>query len=554
MHSESEEERVSDFEEDFAKELHSLPHVLKFIRKLHDCIRKQRKKIDKLQKRLSEQKQQNLLRTKPYISHCGIQTDPLDFNKSLPQAWSIGRDDESLGIVDQVKQVADAALLQTGFVYEQTSGMYYDYNTGYYYDTRQGLYYDGNTGIYYYYDKTSNTYHVHSRVYINETTPVNLPTCQKKEEQERGKTNKDDVKKRKFISDEETLENKEEKNKEPEEGECSESENDDRSDERIPEVSTNSESDGEEQDLAKGYPPCMRIIVKETDLAELKLGSLFLVTCTGGSLGRQGDHSVLIPDINISKYHARFVYDETEKQYRVIDSGSRNGTFINGIRLSVAKQESEPHKITHGSVIKVGGTKLLCHIHDGNETCGHCEPGLVQRGITLTENKTSKTKLHKEELRRLKHKFGIEKDNVVSSSHVASGYRDRAQARRQHMCIRDRSSSHVASGYRDRAQARRQHVGSSDPYAKTQQSSVHTSITKDNKGFKLLSKMGWSEGRSLGKDGDGRTEPLLITCNHNKVGLGLKRTDVPNIELDSNMKKKQTLWRKTQKRYKEIVD
>lgn len=56
-------------------------------------------------------------------------------------------------------------------------------------------------------------------------------------------------------------------------------------------------------DLAKNYPPCMRIIVKETDLVELKLGSLFLVTYTGGSLGREGDHSVLIPDINISKVY-----------------------------------------------------------------------------------------------------------------------------------------------------------------------------------------------------------------------------------------------------------
>jgi len=37
---------------------------------------------------------------------------------------------------------------------------------------------------------------------------------------------------------------------------------------------------------------------------------------------------------------------------------------------------------------------------------------------------------------------------------------------------------------------------------------INRSITKDNKGFKLLSKMGWSEGRSLGKDGDGRTEPV----------------------------------------------
>ncbi|XP_011067127.1 PREDICTED: angiogenic factor with G patch and FHA domains 1 isoform X3 [Acromyrmex echinatior] len=482
MHSESEEgEIVSDFEEDFTEELHSLPHVITFICKLRDHIKKQRKKIDKLRRKLKEQKQQNLLYTKAYI-HCGTQTNPLDFNKSLSQDWDVSHNVKSSNIVDQVKEVAESALLQTGFVYEQTSGMYYDYNTGYYYDTKQGLYYDGNTGIYYYYDETSNTYQFHSQVYTGKTT------FQRKEEI--GITHKDDVKKRKLKSEEENS-----GDKVLEEGECSGSESDGISDEIIPDVSTNSESDDEEQ---------------------------------GGTLGREGDHSVLIPDINISKYHARFVYDEIKKQYQVIDSGSRNGTFINGKRLSVAKQESEPHEIIHGSIIKIGGTKLLCHIHNGNETCGYCEPGLVQQNINLNEIKASKTKLYKEELRRLKHKFGIDKDNM--------------------------SSSQLATGYQDRAQARRQHVGSSDPHAKTQQSSIHTSITKDNKGFKLLSKMGWSEGRSLGKDGDGRTEPLLITCNHNKVGLGSKRTDVPNVELDSNTEKKQAVWRKAQKRYKEILD
>lgn len=56
MHSESDEgEIVSDFEEDFREELHSLPHVLKFICKLRDHITKQRKKIDKLRKKLNEQ-------------------------------------------------------------------------------------------------------------------------------------------------------------------------------------------------------------------------------------------------------------------------------------------------------------------------------------------------------------------------------------------------------------------------------------------------------------------------------------------------------------------
>lgn len=33
-----------------------------------------------------------------------------------------------------VKEVAEDAMKQTGFVYEATSGLYYDYNTGYYYN------------------------------------------------------------------------------------------------------------------------------------------------------------------------------------------------------------------------------------------------------------------------------------------------------------------------------------------------------------------------------------------------------------------------------------
>lgn len=51
----------------------------------------------------------------------------------------------------------------------------------------------------------------------------------------------DDVKKRKIISKEDS------KDKEPEEGECSESEKDDISDEITPDISTNSESDCEEE-------------------------------------------------------------------------------------------------------------------------------------------------------------------------------------------------------------------------------------------------------------------------------------------------------------------
>jgi hypothetical protein len=53
--------------------------------------------------------------------------------------------------------------------------------------------------------------------------------------------------------------------------------------------------------VSKGWPPCIRIIVKETNLEQLKVGTLFIVTCTGGTVGREGDHAVSVPDINISK-------------------------------------------------------------------------------------------------------------------------------------------------------------------------------------------------------------------------------------------------------------
>lgn len=53
------------------------------------------------------------------------------------------------------------------------------------------------------------------------------------------------------MSDEKNLEDKE-----PEEGECSESENDGISDEIIPDVSTNSESDDEEQGLLFIHSQC----------------------------------------------------------------------------------------------------------------------------------------------------------------------------------------------------------------------------------------------------------------------------------------------------------
>lgn len=46
--------------------------------------------------------------------------------------WGLPVKPES--IVEDIKEAAESAVQQSGFVYETSSGMYYDYNTGYYYD------------------------------------------------------------------------------------------------------------------------------------------------------------------------------------------------------------------------------------------------------------------------------------------------------------------------------------------------------------------------------------------------------------------------------------
>lgn len=54
----------------------------------------------------------------------------------ITKIWNANKaaDDNPTNFVDQIKKVAELAVQQTGFVYEETTGLYYDYNTGYYYD------------------------------------------------------------------------------------------------------------------------------------------------------------------------------------------------------------------------------------------------------------------------------------------------------------------------------------------------------------------------------------------------------------------------------------
>jgi hypothetical protein len=71
---------------------------------------------------------------------CNVATQTEDLDEAhsgSTSAWSMertGEVEERQSVAEQVKEAAQNAMQQTGFVYEETSGMYYDYNTGYYYN------------------------------------------------------------------------------------------------------------------------------------------------------------------------------------------------------------------------------------------------------------------------------------------------------------------------------------------------------------------------------------------------------------------------------------
>lgn len=176
-------------------------------------------------------------------------------------------------------------------------------------------------------------------------------------------------------------------------------------------------------DISRKYPPSLRIIVQETNVAALRRGSLFIVTCKGGSLGREGDHDVIIPDINVSKFHLKFSYDQKKATYRVLDLGSRNGTLLNGARMAPTMQESDPVPLAHGDVLELNGTRLLCHVHDGASTCAKCEPGLLMRGDEIggaaasggggaeDGDKIVNPVSHREGLKLLQKRYGLEDES-----------------------------------------------------------------------------------------------------------------------------------------------
>lgn len=386
---------------------------------------------------------------------------------------------EGSSLAESLRAAAEAAVSQTGFSYDENTGLYFDHSTGFYYDSENQLYYDPSTGIYYYCDVESGRYQFHSRVdlqpYQTSGTKQSKDKKLKKKRKdpdssttnEEKDLNSEDPKASSIehtnYSEGEDCANVRKKSKidigyknsspkftvpvtgksiesplneniyssasfkdekiietdsEPEEGEITDSQTEDDYEEDTTSEDNVTAEDTEDEDEEKIWPPCIRVIVIRSPV--LQTGSLFIITAVNpATIGREKDmeHTLRIPEVGVSKFHAEIYFDHDLQSYVLVDQGSQNGTVVNGKQILQPKTKCDPYILEHGDEVKIGETVLSFHIHPGSDTCDGCEPGQVRAHLRLdkkdepfvgpTLSKEEKELERRKELKKIRVKYGL---------------------------------------------------------------------------------------------------------------------------------------------------
>ncbi|CAB0020444.1 unnamed protein product [Nesidiocoris tenuis] len=407
-------------------------------------------------------------------------------------------------LAEDVRSVAEQTLNQSAFVYDSQSGNYYNHEQQCYYIPDHKLYYYVANKAYYTYDEETNAMKFYSSTEPQYQDSSGSSTTQENVDADKNSTppsssaaevSSMETASKPLRAFDDEIEEGEIVDEDDEEGEI-------KSNPASPQMvicasptrnDLNVEPDGH-------CAPCIRITVRECSSARLEVGQLFIITRTGGSLGREGDHDIVVPDDSVSKKHLTFhyAYREGVDVYEIVDGCSRNNTFLNGLQM----RKGQPYLLEHGAVLKVGGTTLLCHIHAGRDTCAECEPSCLGFMTPLSPQQAqpqgSLRQRHAQEVQQIKKKFGL------------SG---------------PQSGPRLPKGYEDKSKLRRETVGSSHDSEKTESTSTDAPLRSDNKGYGMLAKMGWKEGQGVGKSSDGAKEPVNVTVKLSKRGLGCPEDD-----------------------------
>ncbi|CAB4415293.1 unnamed protein product [Rhizophagus irregularis] len=306
----------------------------------------------------------------------------------------------------------------------------------------------------------------------------------------------------------------------------------------------------DESALDQGEPgsdATLRLVVIESGI--LKSGHLVLVDANGISMGRDrwDDRRLRLAEMPTSKHHCQIFFSSTSiidnnneeeesstpDAFFIIDIGSQNGTFVNSQRLSESKMSSKPHQLNHMDEVTVGSTKFQVHLHK-QWTCDVC---------TVTEGKmidiSNNSDVVSNNINKVKRKnndgdlimnIGVNMNNNTTQRELLEVQRREELNRLKRKYMGPSNTNQKHTKYVDRAALRREIHPDNAPIKKdwedTSQNSTievknfQTKIGSDNKGNKLLQKMGWKEGQGLGRNGTGMLNPIQFVTNEGRIGLG----------------------------------
>ncbi|KAG2229926.1 hypothetical protein INT48_008307 [Thamnidium elegans] len=285
----------------------------------------------------------------------------------------------------------------------------------------------------------------------------------------------------------------------------------------------------------QGHPQgtgSMRLVVQSSPF--FKQGQVVLIDENGITIGRDRswDSRLRLPEMIVSKYHAMIYRDKQEKLFYMIDNGSQHGTFINEKRLSEPKQASLPYELRNMDIVRIGSTSLQVHLHAMGWPCQGCLASeLIETSLGKKEKQQQQqVTVDLEESRR--EWIKNQKKMYQSDLEESNIYIDRAKIRRTHT----KPEKFIAEEHYD---------DTPRPVAAAAAAvSYHTPVS--GIGSKMLQKLGWQEGQSLGKHGDGILEPIRPSTQSSRSGLGV--TTQPDMNMNESKKEKQ--WRLAQERYK----
>lgn len=282
---------------------------------------------------------------------------------------------------------------------------------------------------------------------------------------------------------------------------------------------------------------------------------------------------IRLKEMEVSKLHATVYWDSKQREWNVVDMGSKHGTFVQsstvastsndkiGTRLSLPKAASMPRRLCHMDTLTIGSSTFLVHIHENQPACEECSPSSGDE-IPLFSRKKAPEQVAKTASER-----GREAPSDSGTAYVPQKARDpRAALTNLKRSLLTRhllessghsvESPHSTGQYVDRSARRRALHPASRPDAPgvtlpqrpepiDEYSSSARSIPQlpvevvsqppapvptTNIGHRLLMQQGWQPGTSLGVS-EGRDEgrmgliePLQVSSSGDRVGLGMAPT------------------------------